>query len=163
MSRTVEPWKPPGAHEVEMAAVVALYRHALAAATPGEQKAAVTARAALEDWFKVPKTVALIAKVGETVDGLLVFRAEPPAVRIVYIAAREYRHGTGSQLLGALKDLCAKKGMKELKVVFSDGDARQKAFFTQKHGFRGAKPAGKTPQGTALTEATLAIPAGSPT
>src|SRR5690349_10121465 len=113
----IESWKPPGANEVEMAAVVALYRQGLAAQTPPEQKHATSARVVVEDWFKVPKTAALVAKgVGDRVEGVLFFRVETPAARILYVSTREHRKGVGSQLVTSIRDLCAKKGMKQLKV-----------------------------------------------
>lgn len=153
----IDAWKPPGANEVEMAAVVALYRQGLAAQTPPETKHATSARAAVEDWFKVPKTAALIAKgSGDKVEGILFFRNEPPAVRILYVSSREHRKGVGSQLVAAIRDLCARKGVKELKVVSSAKDERQAAFF-KKHGFAAAKPAGEASPGFPLSELTLAV------
>jgi len=152
----IEPWKPPGANEVEMASVVALYRQGLASQAASETKTAASARAVVEQWFAVPKTAALIAKgVGDRIEGVLFFRNEAPAVRILYMSAREHRKGVGSQLVKAIRDLCAKKGVKELKAVYCPDDACQSAFL-QKHGFSGSAPAGEF-AGKPHVEATHSI------
>ena len=159
MALKIEPWKPPGANEVEMAAVVALFRHALAQQNPPAQWPAVKARAALEEWFKVPKTVALVAKaLTGKVEGLLVFRNESPIVRIIFVGALEQRRGIGSQLVATLRDICSTKGIGELKVTYSQKDAKSSSFFA-KHGFGNGKPAGEAGAGFPLIEATAAVPA----
>jgi GNAT superfamily N-acetyltransferase len=151
----IEPWKPPGANEVEMAAVVALYRQGLAAQNPPEQKTAASARSVVEEWFKVPKTAALVAKsFGDKVEGVLFFRNEAPSVRILYLSSREHRKGVGSALVKSLRDLCAKKGVTALKAAFGSKDERQAAFF-KKHGFAGATPVGDP--AASQVEAALAI------
>ena len=156
MTMKIDAWKPPGANEVEMAAVVALYRQGLAAQTPPETRHATSARAAVEDWFKVPKTAAIVAKgVGDRVEGVLFFRNEAPSVRILYVSTREHRRGVGSQLVASIRDLCAKKGVKELKAHVSAKDERQAAFF-KKHGFGGERPVGELSSGFPLVEMTLA-------
>lgn len=137
-----------------MAAVIACYRHGLEAATPSEKKTATAARAIVEDWFKVPKTAALVAKsFGDKVEGIVFFRVEAPAVRILYVSVREHRTGAGSQLVGGLRELSAKKGLKELKVTLCAKDERQKSFFGKKMGFALGTPAGDA------IEASLALPA----
>lgn len=157
MALKIDPWKPPGANEVELASVVALYRLGLAAQTPPEMRSSVNARAHLEEWFKVPKTAALLAKaMTGRVEGLLGFRIEAPVVRILYLAALEHRRGIGSQLLASLRDLCAKRGIKELRAVYSAKDVRAKSFLA-KHGFKDDKPAGETVPGFPLMEAAVGI------
>ncbi len=152
MAIKIDPWKPPGSNEVEMASVVALYRQGLAAQTPSTPRSAVVARARLEEWFTVPKTVALVAKaLTGKVEGLLAFRNEANGVRIIYLAALEHRRGIGSKLVTALKDLCARKGIKEIRTVYCEKDARASAFFA-KHGFAGRTSAGEAAPGFPLVE-----------
>lgn len=158
----VGPWKPPGTSEVEMAAVVGCLRIALAAATPPQTKSGVGGRTMIEDWFKVPKTASLIAK-AETgqVQGVVFFRMEPPIVRILYVAVLDPRKGLGSQLVGALRELCSKKGVKEIRASYSQKDPRAAAFFTKKLGFADQGPAGEVLPGFPLVDAALAIPAAA--
>lgn len=141
MSLRIEGWKPPGAGEVEMAAVVALFRQGLAAETPPREKTAVAARALLNEWFAVPKTGMLIARgIGDKLDGLLILRNEPPAARILFVGAREPRKGIGTALVKSLREIVKAKGIHELRSSFGAKDERARAFFMKRLGF-GERPA----------------------
>ncbi len=165
MPLKIEPWRPPGAGEVEMAAVVALYRQALARKVPPEERTAVSARAQLAELLAVPRTGMLLAKgVGEKPEGLLIVRYEPPSVRIVFMGARELRRGTGRALVDALREIAAQKGAADLRVAFAERDARARGFFSAL-GFRpvpSAASGGEAPaEEERMVEARFALP-GAP-
>src|SRR5258706_16034313 len=112
-----------------MAAVVGCLRIGLNAQNPPEPKTAVAARNLLEGWYEVPKRAGVVAKdVAGRVQGVLFFRNEPPVVRILYMTVLDRRRGFGTQLLHAIRDLCAKKGVKELVGQWSEKDAIAGAF-----------------------------------
>jgi GNAT superfamily N-acetyltransferase len=158
MGLKVEPWKPPGANEVEMAAVVALFRQGLAGQEPPEERTAVSARSLLETVLGVPKTGVLVARgVGGRIEGMLILRNEPPAVRIVFMAAREPRKGAGTALVGALREIATARGAKELRAVYGANDRRARAFFTRRMGFGNEQPAPEERPGAPRIEAKLAI------
>ena len=137
MQVKIEGWKAPGANEVEMATVIALYRHGNAAKVPVEELSAYSARARLTEWLAVPKTGCLIARsVTGAVEGLLVLRNEPPAARVLFVVAREHRHGVGTALLRGLGEIAGAKGVTEIRTTYAPADARARAFFTKHLGFQ---------------------------
>jgi GNAT superfamily N-acetyltransferase len=153
----IDRWSPSGAAEVETAAVVALFRQGLAAQTPPDVRTAVSARALLQSWLEAPKTGVLLARgIGDKIEGILVLRSEPPAARVVFVAAREPRKGTGTALVSALRGIASTKGAKELRVVYSQQDARARAFY-RKLGFVDDREAGATREGAPLMEGRLPI------
>lgn len=157
-SLKIEPWKPPGKDEVELAAVVALFRQGLAAQQPPEERTAVSARALLTEWLGVPRTGVLVARsIGGKIEGLCILRNEMPAVRIVFLVAREPRKGTGSALVKALRDIAAAKGAKELRARFSIKDERARSFFAKKAGFIEMEPGGEAKPGFPLVDSALPI------
>jgi GNAT superfamily N-acetyltransferase len=154
---SVEVWKPPWAGEVEFAAVVALFRHGLAAKTPPEERTAVGARALFGEIVGVPKTGVLVARVpGGGIEGLLILRNEPPGARIVFVAVREPRKGTGTALVEALRAVAVQKKVGDLRATVPAMDARARKFF-EKLGFRPAE--GGAASGDTV-ELRLPIPPG---
>lgn len=159
----IDPWKPPGLNDVEMAAVCALYRQGLASATPPITKSSVTARNDVEAMFEVPKTAGFIMRsMGDRVDAILFFRNDPPVVRILHVGVRDQRQGVGSGLVKHLYDLCAKKGVKELRCAYSQKDERVRKFLA-KNGFGGEKPEGEVAPGFPRVETVRAVPAAAST
>jgi hypothetical protein len=159
----IDPWKPPGLNDVEMAAVCALYRQGLASATPPISKSGATARNEVEAMFQVPKTAGFIVRsMGDRVDAILFFRFEPPVVKLLHVGVRDQREGRGSALVKHLRDLCAQKGVKELRCSYSQKDERVKKFLA-KNGFTGEKADGEVAPGFPRVEAAAAVPAAAST
>ena len=153
----VESWKWSEAGEVEQAEVVALFRQGLAAQRPPDERTAVAARALLAEWLAVPRTGVLIARAqGRRLVGLIVFRNEPPSVRILFICAREPRKGVGTALVRALAELAAGHGSAELRAGYSERDERASGFY-RKLGFTVAGSLGEVVPGWPLILAALPL------
>jgi hypothetical protein len=106
----------------------------------------------------VPKTGCLLARgISGKLEGLLLMRSEPPAARILFVAAREQRRGVGTVLVRGLGEIAAGKGVTELRTACAAGDARARAFFAKHLGFTEAPAAA----GAAQVEARLAIGAAA--
>ncbi|MFC1708360.1 GNAT family N-acetyltransferase, partial [Planctomycetota bacterium] len=137
MALSIAQWRPDEARKEDIDAVVRIVRLSMARKRPPEEPSVEEGTTMLKRWFAIPDTGALVARsfLSKRVDGVLIFRDEPPKVRIIYAGVRDSRQGVGTTMLEMLEQFGTAHGWESVQVTLNPKDPVQHGFFIKKHGF----------------------------